>query len=165
MIYCRFLLLHVPKREELVKILSGLLKVGGYLVCEEPFNRDAEFSYPEDLAFKGWKKAANEQLRIYSKADFTIGKRLAHLFRENGLEDIKVKSVQPILQDERLKSQLWLHIEEISDILVKANFASPLELKKLVEDIKTITYKKNTIVGLFQYMQVSGKKIGKHKEK
>ncbi len=157
-IYCRFLLIHLQDREEVVKILCGLLKNGGQLFCEEASSVDAMFCFPPHAAFERWTQAVNDQISLY-KSDFTFGERLPSFFQKNNLKELKVHVRQAILRSEQLKDQLWLGLEEIRPILVKEKLTTHEALDDDIRHLKALSKDEDVVIGLFQYTQICGKRM------
>ena len=88
LVHTRTLLITIPQPAAVVSEMVRLARPGGWVACEEP---DAEFSlcYPE---LPAWDRMHDlfEASHVRFGADLLIGRRLPELFRNAGLEDVRV---------------------------------------------------------------------------
>jgi len=89
--------------------------------------------------------------------DFTIGKKLFNIFKQQGLIEVSPRIVQPILLTEEEKNQLWLGAEEIASGLINAGFMTQEEITKLVNELKDYVKNDDYLIGYCQYIQIMGK--------
>jgi ubiquinone/menaquinone biosynthesis C-methylase UbiE len=89
LVHARTLLVTVPKPAEVLAEMVRLARAGGWIASLEP---DGEYSlcYPADPA---WTRLSEIFHSVFSRngADLLIGRRLAELYRQAGLEDIGVE--------------------------------------------------------------------------
>lgn len=156
LIYCRFLLAHLSDSSSIVHKALALLAEGGFLLCEEPTSYEAMFSCPESNAFNQFKQCCLQQAKIH-KTDFFIGRKLCEIFKNNHLEILNAKIVQPIVSAELEKRQLWLGVKELMPTLIEIGYASKDQLLQLIEDLKKFAAEPS-VAFLYQYLQIIGKK-------
>lgn len=160
LIYCRFLLMHLPNPKALIKNMFNKLKLTGRLFCEECMSYDAFFADPDSTAFQSLKDLILKLPLLYN-TDFFIGKRLNTLFREIGFSNIKSEICQPIISLEEDKGYFYL---DFDDPVFKQKFVDKKltmleEFNKIMDDFKQEALGKPWVSSTAQYMQIVGQKF------
>lgn len=88
LVHTRTLLVTIPQPAMVIAEMVRLARPGGWVACQEP---DTEFSlcYPQ---LPAWDRLHDlfEASHVRFGADLRIGRRLPELFRDSGLEDVRV---------------------------------------------------------------------------
>lgn len=158
LVYCRFLLIHMPDQYFVLKKMVDHVLPGGYLFCEEAISYEALFADPDSASFQQWKKIILKQPEIYN-TDFFVGKQLNSMFDRIGLQDMKTELIQPIVRHEEDKGIMYLGFtEQFKKKLIEKGFFSLAETDQTIDDLKAEILDKPWIGGFVQAMQIIGKK-------
>ena len=85
-IYCRFLLMHLPHYQQLLDAMVAHLKTGGYLVCEESNDLESAFVYPTCRVLSDVRANFQHVRENAGKTqDFTFGRKLPGILHALGL--------------------------------------------------------------------------------
>ena len=95
LVHARALLVTLPEPAEVVAEMVRLVRPGGSVVSLEPDNTDGGICYPQNNAFD---RLSEIFPRAFARngADPQIGRRLGELYRDAGLEDVRVEARAPI---------------------------------------------------------------------
>jgi len=87
LVHARFLLLNIPRPEEVICEMTRLAKPGGWVASQEP-----DVLLLCEPPHRDWQRlvALFEATYLRDGADPRIGRRLPELFRDAGLEDVRV---------------------------------------------------------------------------
>ena len=117
MVYCRFLLLHLPDPVAALREMAALLKPAGTLVCE-----DGDLSAAGSMPFSALNAFAElfGQLGAVRGVDYSISRRLYHLVIQEGLKNVNVHIHQPAIASGKQKALLELSVAEAANAFVGA---------------------------------------------
>jgi SAM-dependent methyltransferase len=156
LVYARFLLTHLVKREEALEQMVRATRRGGLVIVED-IEFAAHFCYPPCPAFSRY-------VDLYQRAvqgkggDPNIGPRWVSLFLDAGLDDVDVEVVQPTFRTgpgKRIASITMAHIQEA---VVQQELASVQEIEDIVAELDQFTANPRTILSLPRIFQVWGRK-------
>jgi SAM-dependent methyltransferase len=135
LVYCRFLLLHLPEPERALREMWTLLKPGGILVCEDGDLTSAGSVPPSALdAFPDlWGR-----LGPVRGVDYTLGRRLYHLVQAAGFPVPEVTFNQPVLARGEGKRFLELSVAEAGPAFVAAGLVTAGELEGAVVEMRRL---------------------------
>jgi ubiquinone/menaquinone biosynthesis C-methylase UbiE len=156
LVYCRFLLTHVPEPGLALERLARAVKPGG-LVAVEDIEFAAHFCYPACPAL-------DRYVRLYQQAvhhkggDPNIGPRLVSLFLESGLTDVHVEVVQPTFRSGPGKRIASITMEHIQEAVVQEGLASPQEVQRIVMELDQFAADLRTIMSMPRIFQVWARK-------
>jgi SAM-dependent methyltransferase len=129
LVYCRFVLMHVPDAMAALCEMQSLLAPGGILACEDG-DFTAPYCDPPDPAF-------DRVFELYCRLgqrrglDFVLGRRLYGMFHRLGFTRPSVRLVQPVaLTPEKKRLPGWT-LEEAAPSLLEAGLATQDELDAL----------------------------------
>lgn len=129
-VHARTLLVTVPEPAEILTEMVRLARPGGWVASLEP-DAECSFCYPAHPAYT----RITELLRAgftRNGADIRIGRRLAELYREAGLQDIGVEAVAGVHRaaDSR-RTVIPDLVRSIHPVIVSLGLASQRELDEL----------------------------------
>ena len=152
--YARFLLSHVPNPKAVLDGMALATRQGGVVVAE-----DVEFAghlcYPRSAPFDRYVELYREVVRRRG-GDAEIGPRLASLFHEVGVEDVRVQIVQPAALSGDVKEMAPITMKLIGDSVVAEGLASEDEVASLVADLTEQAYNPTALTTLPRVFQVWG---------
>jgi SAM-dependent methyltransferase len=155
MVYCRFLLLHLPDPEAALREMAALLKPGGTLVCE-----DGDLAAAGSVPFSALNAFAElfGQLGPLRGVDYSISRRLYHLVVQEGLRDVGVHIHQPAIASGAPKSLLELSVAEAGDAFVGAGLIDELTLECTLRNMRQANEDSNVLALMPPMTQVWGMK-------
>ena len=158
-IYCRFLLMHLPHYQHVLDAMLAQLAPGGYLVCEESSDIDNAFVYPKCQALSDVR--ANFQCvreNAGKTQDFTFGRKLPGILHALGLQYVTGMISQPLLTTEREKSLMRLSHREF--LVTATGKASDMvrAYDQYVPAIKQAEQDPQTVAGTLSMAQVCVRK-------
>ncbi len=156
LVYCRFVLTHLASPgEALLAMWKSLVPGGVLLVADIDFN--GYFWYPDSPAQIRYSQLYSEVVRRRG-GDASIGPRFAGLFAEAGFESVQMKVVQPAALDGDVKLIAPLTMENIAETVVSERLGTPEEIRRIVADLYTFAYAKDTIGSLPRIFEVWGRR-------
>jgi SAM-dependent methyltransferase len=125
LVYCRFLLIHLPEPERALREMYRLLKPGGILVCEDGDLTASGSEPPSSLnAFADlWGR-----LGPIRGLDYTLGRRLFHMVRAAGFPTPGITFNQPVVARGENKRLLELSVAEAGQAFLDAGLITSGEL-------------------------------------
>jgi SAM-dependent methyltransferase len=131
LVYCRFLLIHLPEPERALAEMRALLKPGGILVCEDGDLTSAGSEPPSvfDAFAELWGRLGPKR-----GVDFTLGRRLFQMVQAAGFAEPRVTFHQPVVARGDTKRLLELSVAEAGPALIDAGLITAEELwRTLIE--------------------------------
>jgi SAM-dependent methyltransferase len=135
LVYCRFLLLHLPEPEQALREMRALLKPNGLLVCEDGDLTSAGSEPPSALgAFADlWGRLGPKR-----GLDYTLGRRLFHLIQAAGFPEPQITFNQPVLARGENKRLLELSVAEAAPAFVDAGLITAEELERTLVEMQRL---------------------------
>jgi ubiquinone/menaquinone biosynthesis C-methylase UbiE len=96
LVHCRYLLMHVSEPDRVLQKMTAALRPGGWLLVEEPDDTAAgpvNASHPDATPFYQANRAMLEGLKATGVMDPYLGRRLADLLFQLGLESVECEGV------------------------------------------------------------------------
>jgi SAM-dependent methyltransferase len=155
LVYCRFLLIHLPRPERALREMHALLKPGGILVCEEGDLTSAGSAPPSALgAFADlWGRLGPTR-----GVDYTLGRRLYQLVRAAGFPAPEVTFNQPVRARGEAKRFLELSVAEAAPALIGAGLVTAAELKRTLAEMRRLAADESVLAVMPRVAQVWARK-------
>jgi SAM-dependent methyltransferase len=159
LVYCRFLLIHLPEPERALREMRALLKPGGILVCEDGDLTSAGSEPPSALgAFADlWGRLGPRR-----GVDYTLGNRLFHMVRDAGFPAPEITFNQPVLARGENKRLLELSVAEAGPAFVEAGLITPDELERTLSEMRRLTEDETVLAVMPRMAQVWARKPPPH---
>ena len=109
LVYCRFLLLHLPNPEAAMREMAAVLKPDGILVCE-----DGDLTVAGSIPATALNVCGDLWARLgpIRGVDYAFGPRLYHMFLEQGFAAPNISIHQPAIASGEAKSLLSLPVKK-----------------------------------------------------
>jgi SAM-dependent methyltransferase len=135
LVYCRFLLIHLPEPHRALREMHALLRPGGILVCEDGDLTSAGSEPPSALgAFADlWGRLGPKR-----GVDYTLGRRLFHLVQAAGFPEPEITFNQPVLARGETKRLLELSVTEAGPAFIDAGLITAEELDRTVVQMRRL---------------------------
>jgi SAM-dependent methyltransferase len=155
LVYCRFLLLHLPEPELALREMAALLKPSGILVCEDADLTSAGSEPPSALgAFADlWGRLGPAR-----GVDYTLGRRLFQMVQAAGFPAPEVSFNQPVLARGENKRFLELSVAEAGAAFVDAGLITTEELEITVAEMWRLNADDNVLAVMPRMAQVWARK-------
>jgi SAM-dependent methyltransferase len=133
LVYCRFLLMHLPEPERALREMHALLQPNGILVCEAGDLTSAGSEPPSALdAFADlWGRLGPTR-----GVDYTLGRRLFHLVQAAGFPAPEITFNQPVRARGEDKRLLELSVAEAGPVFVEAGLITAEELESTLVEMR-----------------------------
>jgi SAM-dependent methyltransferase len=155
LVYCRFLLLHLPDPERALREMRALLKPGGTLVCEDG---DLTSSGSQPPSALGAFADLFGHLGAARGVDYTLGRRLFHLVLGAGFPAPEVTFNQPVRARGETKRLLELSVAEAGPAFVAAGLISAEELDRTLAEMRRANADGTVLAVMPRMAQVWAKK-------
>src|SRR5262249_54278598 len=133
MVYCRFLLIHLPDPERALREMRTLLKPNGILGCEDGDLTNCGSEPPSALnAFA----ALWGHLGPIKGVDYTLGRRLYHMVLAAGFPAPAITFNQPVVARGENKRLLELSVAEAGPSFVEAGLITAVELERTLIEMR-----------------------------
>jgi SAM-dependent methyltransferase len=155
LVYCRFLLIHLPEPERALREMRALLKPGGILVCEDGDLTSAGSEPPSALgAFADlWGRLGPRR-----GVDYTLGRRLFHLVQAAGFPAPEITFNQPVLARGEHKRLLELSVAEAGQAFIDAGLITAAELEHTLAEMRRLSADGTVLAVMPRMAQVSARK-------
>jgi SAM-dependent methyltransferase len=148
LVYCRFLLIHLPAPEQALAEMRSLLKPNGILVCEDGDLTSAGSEPPSAL---GAFTDLFGRLGPVRGVDYTLGRRLFHVVRAAGFPAPEITFNQPVRARGEDKRFLELSVAEAAPAFVEAGLITAEELERTLVEMRRLS-EDETILALMPRM-------------
>jgi SAM-dependent methyltransferase len=136
LVYCRFLLMHLPDPAQALREMWAVLKPNGILVCEDG---DLTTAGSEPASALGAFADLWGRLGPTRGVEYTLGRRLFHLVQAAGLPAPEVTFNQPVLARGENKRLLELSVAEAAPAMVEAGLITAEELDRTLAEMQRAT--------------------------
>jgi SAM-dependent methyltransferase len=155
LVYCRFLLIHLPEPRSALGEMHALLRPGGILVCEDGDLTSAGSEPPSALdAFADlWGRLGPRR-----GLDYTLGRRLFHLVQAAGFPEPEVTFNQPVLARGENKRLLELSVTEAGPSFVDAGLITAEELERVLVAMRCLNADDNVLAVMPRMTQIWARK-------
>jgi SAM-dependent methyltransferase len=151
LVYCRFLLIHLPEPERALREMRALLKPNGILVCEDGDLTSAGSEPPSALdAFAD----LFGRLSPVRGVDYTLGRRLFHMVQAAGFPAPEIAFNQPVLARGENKRLLELSVAEAGPAFVAAGLISAEELESTLIEMRRLAEDESVVAMMPRMSQV-----------
>jgi SAM-dependent methyltransferase len=155
LVYCRFLLLHLPESERALREMWALLKPDGVLVCEDVDVTSAGSEPPSTLAAFAdlWGRLGPKR-----GLDYTLGRRLFQMVLAAGFPAPEISFYQPVLARGENKRFLELSVSEAGTGFVEAGLITAQELESTLEEMRRLNADETVLAVMPRMTQVWARK-------
>lgn len=157
LVYCRFLLLHVPRPERVLWEMRRLLRPGGTIVCEDGDLTTAGSEPPSALDAFGELFGRLGPLR---GVDYTLGRRLYHMVRDAGFAAPQITFNQPAIVRGQNKRLLELSVAEAAEAIVAAGLLTAQQLDDTLAEMRRAGDDPSIVAMMIRMAQVWARKDG-----
>ena len=136
LVYCRYLLLHLPDPDACLLEMRRVLKPGGMIVIE-----DGDLATATSLPPTALDAFANLFTRLGPTrgVDYSVANRLHQIVKAAGFPDLQMEIHQPAFADGENRLLLKLSVEEAGPAFVSAGLITPAQLKRTLTAMQTAT--------------------------
>jgi SAM-dependent methyltransferase len=155
LVYCRFLLIHLPEPERALQEMFTLLKPNGILVCEDGDLTAAGSEPPSALdAFAAlWGRLGPKR-----GLDYTLGRRLFHMVRAAGFPAPEITFNQPVVARGENKRFLELSVAEAGQAFIDAGLITSGELDRTLIEMRHLSTNEAILAVMPRMAQVWARK-------
>jgi SAM-dependent methyltransferase len=159
LVYCRFILSHLPDPTALVQRFAGLVRVPGRLVLED-IDFGGAFCHPPNQAYRRYCELYEAVVQRRG-GDARLGCRLVELCQLAGLGEIAVRVVHPAHTGSVPEKALMLStLINIRDAVLAEGLASAHDLDGVIADLQAFTNDPRSLIGLPRVVQVWARRFG-----
>jgi SAM-dependent methyltransferase len=157
LVYCRFLLIHLPEPERALREMGALLKPNGILVCEDGDLTSAGSEPPSALdAFADlWCRLGPAR-----NVDYTRGRRLFQMVQAAGFPAPEITFNQPVVARGETKRFLELSVAEAGSAFVQAGLITPEALESTLAEMRRLSADGTVLALMPRMVQVWARKPG-----
>jgi 2-polyprenyl-3-methyl-5-hydroxy-6-metoxy-1,4-benzoquinol methylase len=148
LVYCRFLLIHLPDPELALREMFELLKPNGILVCEDGDLTSAGSEPPSTLqAFAKLFGGLGPKWGV----DYTLGARLFRIVLAANFSEVRITFNQPVFANGENKRLLELSVAEAGPAFVAAGLITSDELTQTLIEMRQLA-EDETVLGIMPRM-------------
>jgi SAM-dependent methyltransferase len=155
LVYCRFLLIHLPEPERALHEMRSLLKPGGILVCEDG---DLTASGSEPPSALGAFTYLFWRLGRKRGVDYTLGRRLFHMVQAAGFQTPEITFNQPVRARGEEKRLLELSVAEAAPAFIAAGLITADELADILVEMRRLAADETVLAIMPRMAQVWARK-------
>src|SRR5262245_10563177 len=155
LVYCRFLLIHLPEPERALREMRRLLKPDGILVCEDG---DLTASGSQPPSALGAFADLFGRLGPSRGVDYTLGRRLFQMVLAAGFPAPDITFNQPVLARGENKRLLELSVAEAGPAFVEAGLITAEELERTLVEMRRLASDETVVAVLPRMSQVWARK-------
>jgi SAM-dependent methyltransferase len=155
LVYCRFLLLHLPDPEWALREMRALLKPDGLLVCEDG---DLTSSGSEPPSALGAFADLWGRLGPVRGLDYTLGRRLFHMVQAAGFPAPDITFNQPVQARGENKRMLELSVAEAGPAFIDAGLITAEELEHTLVEMRRLAADETVLAVMPRMAQVWARK-------
>ena len=135
LVYCRFLLIHLPEPERALREMRALLRPNGILVCEDGDLTSAGSEPPSALGVFAdlWGRLGPKK-----GVDYTLGRRLFQMVQAAGFPAPEITFNQPVVARGENKRLLELSVAEAGPAFVEAGLITAEQLERTVDEMRRL---------------------------
>ena len=155
LVYCRFLLIHLPEPEHALREMFALLKPDGILVCEDGDLTASGSEPPSALdAFAVlWRRLGPSR-----GLDYTLGRRLFRMVLAAGLPTPQITFTQPVVARGEHKRFLELSVAEAGPAFISAGLITSRELHRTLVEMRRLAGDESVLAVMPRMNQVWARK-------
>ena len=155
LVYCRFLLIHLPEPERALAEMRALLQPGGILVCEDGDLTSAGSEPPSALgAFADlWGRLGPRR-----GVDYTLGRRVFQMVQTAGFPTPQITFNQPVRARGEEKRFLELSLAEAAPAFVEAGLITAAELERTLVEMRRLAQDETVLAVMPRMAQVWARK-------
>jgi SAM-dependent methyltransferase len=159
LVYCRFLLIHLPEPERALREMLTLLRPGGILVCEDGDLTASGSEPPSALdAFADlWGRLGPGR-----GLDYTLGRRLYQMVLAAGFPAPEITFNQPAAARGESKRFLELSVAEAGPAFVEAGLITSWELDRTLAEMRRLAGDGSVLAVMPRMAQVWARKPHHH---
>jgi SAM-dependent methyltransferase len=155
LVYCRFLLIHLPEPELALREMYNLLKVNGLLVCEDGDLTSAGSEPPSKLyAFSDLFGRLGPMWGV----DYTLGRRLFQMVLAANFSRPEITFNQPVVARGENKRLLELSVAEAGSAFLAAGLTTSKELDQTLAEMRRLVEDESVLVVMPRMSQVWARK-------
>jgi SAM-dependent methyltransferase len=157
LVYGRFILSHLSDRPAFVRRMGAAVRRSGVVVLED-IDFAGSFCYPPNPAFSRYCELYSAVIARRG-GDANLGPQLRGLCLDAGLEDVRVRAMQPVHGGRAPENALVLStLVNIGDAAIAEGLATPADLEEILVQLTTFTNDPRSVVSLPRIFQVWGRR-------
>ena len=155
LVYCRFLLIHLPDPEAALREMRALLKPGGIIVCE-----DGDLSSAGSEPPSAFQEFSNLFGALGPKwgVDYTLGRSLYQMVQAASFSQVGITFNQPVFAAGENKRLLELSVAEAGPSFVAAGLVTEEQLDEIVAEMHRLSHDRTVLAIMPRMSQVWARK-------